>query len=50
MSHEMLWQVLVSLRVEGCFLRCLQAMYAKDTVASITQMRVSPLASSANKV
>ncbi len=31
-SHEMLWQVLVGLVVEGCFLRCLQAMYAKDTV------------------
>jgi hypothetical protein len=30
--HEMLWQVLVGLGVEGRFLRCLQAMYAKDTV------------------
>jgi hypothetical protein len=31
-SHEVLWQVLVGLGVEGCFLRCLQAMYAKDTI------------------
>ncbi len=30
--REVLWQVLASLRVEGHFLRCLQAMYAKDTV------------------
>jgi hypothetical protein len=30
--HEVLWQVLVGLRVEGRFLRCMQAMYAKDTV------------------
>jgi hypothetical protein len=30
--REMLWQVLVGFRVEGCFLQCLQAMYAKDTV------------------
>ncbi len=29
---EMLWQMLVGLRVEGHFLRCLQAMYAKDTI------------------
>jgi hypothetical protein len=29
---EMLWQVLVGLWVEGRFLRCLQAMYAKDIV------------------
>jgi hypothetical protein len=29
---EVLWQMLVGLKVEGCFLRCLQAMYAKDTV------------------
>jgi hypothetical protein len=28
----MLWQVLVGLGVEGRFLRCLQAIYAKDTV------------------
>ncbi len=28
--HEMLWQVLANLEVEGHFLRCLQAMYAKD--------------------
>jgi hypothetical protein len=27
-----LWQVLVGLEVEGRFLQCLQAMYAKDTV------------------
>jgi hypothetical protein len=30
--REVLWQVLAGLGVEGCFLRCLQAMYAKDTV------------------
>jgi hypothetical protein len=30
--REMLWQVLLGLGVEGCFLQCLQAMYAKDTV------------------
>jgi hypothetical protein len=30
--REMLWQVLASLGVEGRFLQCLQAMYAKDTV------------------
>jgi hypothetical protein len=29
---ELLWRVLASLEVEGRFLRCLQAMYAKDTV------------------
>jgi hypothetical protein len=29
---EMLWQVLDGLGVKGCFFRCLQAMYAKDTV------------------
>jgi len=29
---EVLWQVLVGLRVEGHFLRCLQVMYAKDIV------------------
>jgi hypothetical protein len=28
----MLWQVLAGLGVEGHFLQCLQAMYAKDTV------------------
>jgi hypothetical protein len=32
MSCEVLWQVLVGFGVEGRFLRCLQAMYAKDTV------------------
>jgi len=32
LSHEVLWQVLASLGAEGCFLRCLQAMYAKDIV------------------
>jgi hypothetical protein len=31
-SHEVLWQVLAGLGVEGRFLRCLKAMYAKDTV------------------
>jgi hypothetical protein len=31
-SHEVLWQVLASLGVKGCFLQCLHAMYAKDTV------------------
>jgi len=30
--REMLWQVLVRLRVEGCFLRCLQVTYAKDII------------------
>jgi len=30
--HEVLWQVLAGLGVEGCFLRCLQVMYAKDIV------------------
>jgi hypothetical protein len=29
---EVLWQKLASLRVEGRFLQCLQAMYAKDIV------------------
>jgi hypothetical protein len=32
MPHEVLWQVLAGLGVEGRFLQCLQAMYAKDTV------------------
>ncbi len=32
MSGEMLWQMLVDLRVKGCFLQCLQTMYAKDIV------------------
>jgi hypothetical protein len=31
-SCEVLWQVLVGLEVHGCFLQCLQAMYAKDIV------------------
>ncbi len=31
-SREVLWQVLVGLGVKGRFLRCLQAMYAKDTI------------------
>jgi hypothetical protein len=31
-SHEVLWQVLASLGVKGCFMQCLQAMYAKDTI------------------
>jgi hypothetical protein len=30
--HEVLWQMLAGLGVEGRFLRCLQAMYAKDTI------------------
>ncbi len=30
--REMLWQVLAGFGVEGHFLRCLQVMYAKDTV------------------
>ncbi len=30
--REVLWQVLASLGVEGRFLRCLQTMYAKDTI------------------
>jgi hypothetical protein len=32
MSREVLWKVLVGLGVEGRFLQCLQAMYAKDTI------------------
>jgi len=32
MPREVLWQVLVSFGVKGRFLRCLQAMYAKDTI------------------
>jgi hypothetical protein len=32
MSREVLWQMLAGLEVEGCLLRCLQTMYAKDTV------------------
>jgi hypothetical protein len=32
MSREVLWQVLAGLGVKGRFLRCLQAMYAKDTI------------------
>jgi hypothetical protein len=31
-SCEILWQMLASLGVEGCFLRCLQVKYARDTV------------------
>jgi hypothetical protein len=30
--REVLWQVLAGLGVEGHFLRCLQAMYAKDII------------------
>jgi len=30
--REVVWQVLASLGVEGRFLRCLQVMYAKDTI------------------
>jgi hypothetical protein len=30
--HEVLWKVLAGLVVEGRFLQCLQAMYAKDTI------------------
>jgi hypothetical protein len=32
MPCEALWQVLAGLGVKGRFLRCLQAMYAKDTI------------------
>ncbi len=32
MSREVLWQVPAGLKVEGRFLQCLQAMYAKDTI------------------
>ncbi len=32
MLHEVLWQVLAGFRVEEHFLRCLQMMYAKDTI------------------
>jgi len=32
MPREVLWQVLADLGVKGRFLRCLQAMYAKDTI------------------
>jgi hypothetical protein len=31
-QHEVLWQVLAGFEVEGRFLRCLQALYAKDTI------------------
>jgi hypothetical protein len=31
-SWEVFWQVLAGLRVEGRFLRCLHAMYAKDII------------------
>jgi len=31
-SCEVLWQVLAGLEVEGHFLQCLQAMYAKDII------------------
>jgi len=31
-SHQALWQVLAGLGVKGRFLRCLQAMYAKDSI------------------
>jgi hypothetical protein len=31
-SREVLWQMLASLGVDRHFLRCLQAMYAKDTI------------------
>jgi hypothetical protein len=47
---EVFWQVLASFGVERRFLRCLQAMYAKDTVRINHPTKVSPLASSANKV
>jgi hypothetical protein len=47
---EVLWQVLVGFGVEGCFLQCLQAMYAKGTVRITTQVRVSLPISSASKV
>ncbi len=30
--RDVLWQVLVGFGVEGYFLRCLQTMYAKDTI------------------
>jgi hypothetical protein len=32
MPHEVLWHVLAGLEVEGRFFRCLQIMYAKDTI------------------
>jgi hypothetical protein len=32
MLHELFWQVLARLPMEGRFLWCLQTMYAKDTV------------------
>jgi len=32
MPREVMWQVLAGLEVEGHLLRCLQVMYAKDTV------------------
>jgi hypothetical protein len=32
MSHEVFWQVLPGLEVEGHFLQCPHAMYAKDIV------------------
>ncbi len=32
MPREVLWQVLANFKVEGRFFRCLQTMYAKDTI------------------
>jgi hypothetical protein len=48
--REMVWQMLANLEVQGCFLRCLQAMYAKDIVCINHPSEVSSPASGANKV
>jgi hypothetical protein len=32
LPYEVFWQVLAGLKVEGRFLRCMQAIYAKDTI------------------
>jgi hypothetical protein len=50
MPREMLWQMLASFRVEGRFLRCLQAMYAKDIVRINHPSKGVTSSSSANKV
>ncbi len=47
---EVMWQVLVGLGVEGCFLRCLQVNMPRIPYALTTQARVSPLASTVSKV
>jgi hypothetical protein len=47
--REVLWQVLAGLGVKGRFLRCLQVMYAKDTIR-INHPSKEPPALGASKV